>query len=104
MKPEKIDLYEDVRRVLQLEATRICKLYQLRFDLEVGELRSEESYFKGSVWVRERKAPMEHPPLELVRSILATVEQNTEEKYQGLRLMLLPLVKKKTVVRQRKAS
>jgi hypothetical protein len=99
------ELAEQVRGLLQSEASRICKLYGLAFDLEVGEVRSDDGYFKAGVGVREGQAGSKVPvSLELVRSLLATVEQNIEEKYQGLRLMLSPMVKKKASVRRRKAS
>ncbi len=101
----KVDLAGHVRGLLQAEASRICGLYGLTFDLEVGEVRSEDGYFKAGVGVREGSAGTKVPvSLELVRSLLATVEQNIEQKYQGLRLMLSPIVKKRPAVRRRRAS
>jgi hypothetical protein len=101
----KHDLLESLRVAIQSEASRICRLYGLSFDLEINEVRGEEGYFKASAAAREQQRANKVPvSMELVRSLLATVEQNIEEKYQGLRLMLSPVVKKKPAVRRRKAS
>ena len=99
----KNELLAHLRGILQAEASRICQLYQLPFDLRVGEVRSEDGYFKADIVARRGESSLRLPPAELVRSLAATVEQNVEEKYQGLRLMLLPAQKKNTR-KQRRAS
>jgi hypothetical protein len=96
---------EAVRGLLQSEANRVCELYMLPFSLDVGDIRSEEGYFKAAVSVRHSASTK--PPevnLELVRSLLATIEQNVEETYQGLRLNLNPLVKKRVSSKTRRAG
>lgn len=92
--------------LLQGESDRICKLYGLPFQLQIGVVRSEQGFFQSDVTVKRTKDSTLPISNELVRSLLATVEQSVEEKYQGLRLMLMassrPRVKKAAV--RRKAS
>lgn len=96
-------LLKNVRDALQAEADRVCQLYRQPFRLTIGDVRSEEGYFKASVVV-ETSPKTEEPPLELVRALLATIEQNVEEEYQGLRLSISPRVRKRPSVKRRKAG
>jgi len=90
----KNELLNHLQGILQNEADRVCQLYELAFELRIGTIRSEDGYFKADVTARKNTEASRLPPAELVRSLAATVEQNVEEKYQGLRLMLLPSQRK----------
>lgn len=101
----KTNLLGEVGQLLQEESDRVCKLFRQPFELEIGEVRSDEGYFKAGVWVRPtRGESLSEAPLELVRSLVSMIEQRVEEQHQGLRIMLLPQVKKSPSVRRRKAG
>jgi hypothetical protein len=104
-KPTNMAILDAVHALVQAEAERVCRLYMLPFTLDVGEIRSEEGYFKAPVSVRhDAGSKPSAVNLELVRSLLATIEQNIEETYQGLRLNLNPSVKKRVSSKARRAG
>lgn len=92
--------------LLQSESDRVCNLYGLPFLLQIGDVRSDDGRFQSEVIVKKTREAELPISSELVRSLLSTIEQNVEEKYQGLRLMLMassrPRVKKSAA--RRKAS
>ena len=97
------DLHDIVRAFVQAEAERACDVLRTPFRLEVGPVRSEDGYFKAEVRPVGEGVSGTYGGHDAVRFVLASVEQEIEERYQGLRLMLLPAAAKRRVA-HRKAS
>jgi hypothetical protein len=92
-------LTEVLSKLIQKRLDKVVGTLSLQVKFQVAEIRSEDGYFKVLVhWVGLKVK------VEAARYVFAIVEQEIEEEFQGLRLMILPAVPKRTGTGKRKAA